>query len=490
MQINLRMKFSTVFLLLIGVLVNSQTKIKLAKNPYSDDFHGIVMLNAYPSNSDRTFYDAKSKKIKHAWKEVKIDVTEFKSLLIEGKGNSYTVTLQLDADGILQLDKNTTDNNDEILALVFNDTIYQTKRIDKPMLDGRFQIRNLTKKQKNNMVTTYKKLPSYNLQKKLYSAIQSGKLEKIDSLLNKGAQLIDGGYKIGYNNFRNVIYDLFRSKNSKYEKYPKTVNHLLKKGFVPKPKNLRQAIVFEDVTYVRNFFMSEKNIEKRKKRVRKKLKQIIDNGSLELLKLTEELGLDLEKITFGKNTVLMQAILKGDDEMIAYLLTKNISYDAPYLLVYTTIYNEIKTLDVLLNNGIDINTRFKDNSNIAQALLDLEFKHDGFMDNVSLEKIPQLIARGLQVNTINTSGNETVLHTLAPYVKKYLGFGRGAYATYSPTKVSKDVIAVVELLKQKGVDTKVKDKKGFTAYDYVLKDAKEFKINDKKIVEQVVNAFK
>ncbi len=484
------MKIITVFFLFVVFFGYSQTKIRLAKNPYSDENHQIVLLKNDYNRGDLKIYDLKSQRIKYAWKALKIDVLDFKSLEVKGKRNGYDVVIQLDADGILLLDKHTTEYRDESLALVFNDTIYQTLKIGDPILDGRFKISDLTKKQKNNFVATYKGLPSYDIQKQLYSAIQSHKIEKIDSLLENGAQLIDGGYKIGPNNFKNVIYDLFRSKNSKYEKYSKTINHLLKKGFVPNPKNLNQAIVFEDIDYVRNFFMSEKDVEKRKKLVNNKLRYIINNGSLELLKLTENMGLNLEKITFGrdKKTVLMEAVLKGDNEMIGYLLKKNIPYDTPRLFVYSAIYKQINTVDVLLREGVDINTGFNDNSNIAQALVDLEFRHDYFMNNVSLKKIPQLIKRGLDINTVNTR-QETILHTLAPYVKKYLGFGRGAYSNYSPKKVAKELIELVNLIKSKGVDPNIKDNDGFTAYDYVLKDIKSYKI-EPVLIQKVLNAFK
>ncbi len=469
----------------------TQTEIKLQKNPHSEyDYHKIVMLKTDYDRQTKKFYDIKSKTTKYAWKELKIDVIDFKSLSVKKSGRNYNIIIQLDADGILKLDLNTTGYEGETLAFVFKDTIYQTKKIQEPILNGQFEIKNITKLQKDDIVTTLTSLPPYAIQKQLYSAIQSHKTEKIDSLLAQGAQLVDGGYKVGYNNFKDVIYDLFRSKNSKYKKYQKTIQHLLKRGFVPNPKNLKQAIVFEDIEYIKKHFTSEKNTEKRKLLLRKKLKDIINNGSLEILKLVEQLGLKLEPITFGRHNILMEAVLHGDNDMIRYLLTKKIPYEPASLLAYTAIYREINTVDVLLQHDIDINSLFKeDNSTVGHVLFDLEFKHEYFMDNVALKRVHELMERGLDVKKVNKS-NETVLHALAPYVKKYLGFGRGAYATYSPTKVAEEVIAFVKLAKAKGVDTTLKDNKGLTAYDYVVKDAKAFKIEDKALIKEVLTVFK
>ncbi len=485
------MKIITIFSLLVAFLGNSQTKIKLAKNPYSEDTHKIVLLKNNYDKGDAKFYDIKTRKIKYAWRGLNIDVLEFKSLLIDEKRNSYDITLQLDADGILQLDKHTTEYRDEILAFVFNDTIYQTQKIGDPILDGRFKIKNLTKKQKNRIVTTYKALPSYDLQKQLYSAIQSGKIKKIDSLLEKGAQLIDGGYKIGYNNFRNVIYELFRYKNSKYEKYPKTVNHLLKRGFIPKPKTIIEAIVFEDIPYVRSFFMAEKNVGKREKLLRKYVDDIIDNGSLGLLKLVEELGLKLEKVTIKKESILTWAVLKGDGEIISYLLKKKIPRDNSTLLVYACSYRIIKTVDVLLDYGIDINMLNENKDNLAQVLLDYEFQQDYYYNNFSLIKTPLLIERGLKVTTKNNKG-QTVLHTLGIHVKDFFNYREGQSSGYSSVKAAEKIIALVKLIKLKGVDTKTKDNKGFTAYDYVSRDEEMFKeeLWKKSVVKELLEVFK
>ncbi len=485
------MKFFTIFLLLVSFLGNSQTKVKLAKNPYSENNHKIVLLKNDYYKGDAKFYDIKARKIKYAWKELQIDISEFKSLEVSGKGNNYEITLQLDADGILQLDKNTTEYIGEVFAFVFNDTIYETQKIKEPILNGRFKIKNLTKKQKNKMVTTYKSFASYDLQKQLYSAIGSNKIEKIDSLLAQGAQLIDGGYKVGYNNFRNVIYDAFRNKNSKYEKYPKTVKHLLKRGFIPNSKNINQAIVFEDVPYVRNFFMAEKNIEKRKKLLIKYVDDIIDNGSLDLLKLVEELGLKLEKVTIKKESILTEAVLKGDGEIINYLLAKKIARDDSTLLVYACSYRTIKTVDVLLDYGIDINMLNENKDNLAQVLLDFEFKHDYYYDNFSLKMSPKLIERGLEVTTKNNKG-QTVLHTLGIHVKDFFNYRDGQSSGYSPVKAAEKIIALVQLLKSKGVAIKTKDIKGLTAYDYVSKDVEVFKerLWKKSMVKELLDAFK
>lgn len=479
------MKYFIVFFILTGFLGYSQTKIDLQKNPYSDEKHSIVLLRAPSVTNHKAYYDIKDQDEKYAWKNLHIDIVDFKSLIIDNK----SITIQLDADGIAKLDEFTTDYEDKTIAFIYNDTIYQTQEVKAPILNGQFRVSNLTKKQKNKIINYYKSLPPYALQKKLYSAIHSHKISKIDSLLNEGAQLIDGGYKVGPNNFKNVIYNLFRSKNSKYEKYSKTVKHLLKRGFIAKPKNIKQAIVFEDVEYVKNFFLKEKNLEKRSKLLKKYVSDIIDYSSLELLKLVEDLGLNLETVTFGKKTLLMKAILDTGDPMIVdYLLTKNIAYDSASILVYATIYNKIETLDALLNRDVNINALFEDNSNIAQSLIVLEFKHDYFMDNVSLEKIPKLIERGLNLKTSNKK-EQTILHTLAIYVKGYLGYRSGVYSTYDPDDVSKDIIDLVTLIKSKGVDTKIKDSDGFTAYDYVLKDMKAFKIKP-EATQEVLNAFK
>ncbi len=476
------MKFFTIFFLFVTFLGNSQTKIKLAKNPYSENNHKIVLLKNDYYKGDTKFYDVKSRKVKYAWKELQIDVSEFKSLDIKGRGNSYDITVQLDADGILQLDKHTTEYRDEFLAFVFNDTIYQTQKIGDPILNGRFKIKNLTKKQKNKMVTTYRSFPSYDLQKQLYSAIGSNKTEKIDSLLAQGAQLIGGG---------SVFYSLFRSKNSKYKKYIKTINHLLKRGFVPKPKTISQAIVFEDIPYVRNFFMSEKNAEKRKKLLIKYVDDIIDNGSLDLLKLVEELGVKLEKVTIKKESVLTEAVLKGDGEIINYLLAKKIPRDDSTSLVYACSYRTIKTVDVLLDYGIDINMLNEEKDNLAQVLLDFEFQHDYYKDNFSLRKMPELIKRGLKVATKNNKG-QTVLHTLGIHVKDFFNYRDGQSSGYSSVKAAEKIIALVQLLKSKGVAIKTKDNKGLSAYDYVSKDVEVFKerLWKKSMVKELLDAFK
>ena len=485
MQKLIKMKLiALIFTFFICYFGNAQTEITLKRNPYSDQNHKLTLLREGSQEANGDYYDIKSKKRIEHYKSVKISIVDFKSLIID----KNSLTIKLDADGILALDKISSDYIDGTLAFVFNDTIYQTKKIKEPIYNGLFKIENISKKQQNNIVNYYKSLPSYDLQKELYSAISSGKLKKIDSLLDKGAQLVDGGYKVGPNNFKHVIYDVFKNKNSEYEKYPNTVAFLLKRGFVPNPKNIYQAIAFEDEVYVKKFFLKEKNMANRQKLLRKHVREILEKGSLDLLLLVEDLGLNLEQVKFGKHNLLRKAILVANDEMIGYLLTKDIPFEKASLMTYAAIYNKIETLDVILQSGVDINSLYTDKSNIAQGIIEIEFSDDYFMGNISLKKIPLLIERHLNVNNTDNK-NETVLHAISYNLKHYLTFRSGVYAIYDPSKIAKEITTLVSLLKSKGIDTSIKDNKGFTAYDYALKDAEIYKIEPEELKE-LLAAFK
>ncbi len=483
------MNFFTTLFLFVFLLGNSQTKITLAKNPYSDNNHGIVLLNNDSFDKENTkYYSIEDGKVKYAWKKLKIEVTKFKSILVSSKENKYDITLQLDADGILKLDRYTTNNNDNILAFVFNDTIYQTKKIKAPILNGKFNLKNLTKKQKNKIVTILKSLPSYDLQVELYEGITSCNTEKIDKALEKGAQLIDGGYKEGATNYRDVIYNLFRDKNSKYKKYSKTIKHLLKRGFTPNSKNIQQAIVFEDIVYVRNFFMSEKNMKKRQKMLNKYAWNSVSNGSLKVFKLIEDLGLVLKEKR--KKSLLMKAVKERRAEMVNYFLSKKYPYTAADLLVYLSIYMDIKIFDAIVTEyNLDINSLTKEsNSNVAQQLVILYNKGKFFDNELFLKIIPKLIERGLKVNTKNKLGS-TILHEVSTSLKYILNYRSAYHEQYNPIREAKELINFIELMKSEGVTINAKDVKGFTAYDYALKDMNRFKVKS-ETVQKVLNTLK
>ncbi len=486
------MKFFTIFFLLAMFLGNSQVKIELAKKPYSDENYGIVLLNKDSFDKENTkYYSIEDGKIKYAWEKLKIGTTKFKSILIDNRDNRdnrYDITLQLDADGILKLDRYTTNNNDNVLAFVFNDTIYQTQKIKAPILNGKFNLKNLTKKQKNKIVTTLKNLPSYDLQIELYEGITSCNTEKIDKALEKGAQLIDGGYKGGATNYIDVIYNLFRDKNSKHKKYSKTIKHLLKRGFIPNSKNIQQAIVFEDIVYVRNFFTSEKNIKKRQKLLNKYVWNSVSSGSLKVFKLIEELGLVLKEKR--KKSLLMKAVKERHETMVDYFLSKKYSYDAVNLLVNLSVYIDITIFDALVTKyNIDINSLTKeDDSNIAQQLIILSNKGKFFDDELFLKIIPKLIDRGLKVNTKNKLGS-TILHEVSRSLKYILNYRSAYHEQYNPIREAKELINFIELIKSKGAVINEKDAKGFTAYDYALKEMNNFKVKS-ETVQKVLKTLK
>ena len=483
------MKFLPFFFLLATFFGNSQTKIKLAKNPYSDENHGIVLLNNDLLDKDNNeYYSIKDKKTKYAWRKLKIESTKFKSILVNRKDNQYDITLQLDANGIVKLDRYTTNNNDNILAFVFNDTIYQTHKIKAPILNGRFDITNLTEKQKNKIVSTLKKLPSYDLQVELYKGITSCNTAKIDEALEKGAQLIEGGYKGGATNYKNVIFRLFKDKNSKYKKYSNIIKHILKRGFVPKPKDINQAIVFEDLDYIKTFFISEKNIEKRQKMLNRHAWNSVNNGSLKVFKLIE--SLDLVLTNKRKKSLLIKAVKERHADMVDYFLSKKYPYGAANLLVNLSVYIDITIFDTLIAKyNIDINSLTKeDNFNIAQQLVILSNKGKFFDNELFLKIIPKLIDRGLKVNSKNKLGS-TILHEVSKSLKYILNYRSAYHEQYNPIREAKEVISFIEFIKSKDVNTNLKDEKGYVAYDYALKDINNFKVKS-ETVQKVLNALK
>ena len=112
--------------------------------------------------------------------------------------------------------------------------------------------------------------------------------------------------------------------------------------------------------------------------------------------------------------------------------------------------------------------------------MQLEFADEHFLGDISLQRIPAFIERGLNVEQQANDG-KTVLHTLAIYLKKYLGYRKGAYAIYSSNKTANKITDIINLIKSKAPSiTKVKDSSGLTALDYALTDAKGYEKRVKK----------
>ncbi|WP_324026333.1 hypothetical protein QSV08_02635 [Maribacter sp. BPC-D8] len=482
-------------LILSTIFSNAQEKIEFNKNPYTNENHFIIKLQEQGKKSSKIFYDVKEKKNKYGYEEPVVTVNNFKSIIVEKENDSYNLTLQLDADGVLDLDLATSANVKKVYAFVFNDTIYQTKKFSSPSFHGQFLIKNISKKQKNNIVNFYKSLPNFELQLKLYHAIDHAEKSKIDSLLNVGALLTEINYKIGYNQQNGAFYSAFCRRRGTYFKYQDVADYLLSKGFIPKAITIDQAIAYRDVKYINNYFNTIENKEERCNALRRKLWNVFRYGNASVIREFEILGLNIETEKHRGKSLLANASIRSEASMVSYLLNKKIAYDEATLLIYSLVYNKMDATDALLEGGLNINTLLDNKNNIAQKMIAFEYIHKDSYNNASVRKIPLMIERGFNPNTIGNEG-KTLLHTIASNTNEIMGFrvkGKSSF-TYDESECLKQILEVVKVIKSNGGDFNKKDDKGFTAYEYVLKQIHELKSRDINLKKEdkalLLNAFK
>ena len=86
------MRFLFLFVFLNSLVLSAQKVIKLPKNPYSNDFHSIILLNNEDYLKDDSYedgfklYDIKEKKIKELYVFGNIKVFNFRKLKIKSAG--------------------------------------------------------------------------------------------------------------------------------------------------------------------------------------------------------------------------------------------------------------------------------------------------------------------------------------------------------------------------------------------------------------------
>lgn len=463
--------------LLLGVFlvcgVRGQETIKFNKNPYTNENHFIIKLEKKGKTNSKKFFDTKEKVFKYGYKKPVVTVDDFRSITIHEKGKLFDLILNLDADGVVELDVSTTKYIEREHAFVFNDTIYQTKQFSSPSYDGQFLIENVSKEQKNKIVEFYKNLPNYELQKSFYYAIKDGEYKKIDSLLNAGAVLSEINTSIGHNKVNGVFYDIISRRNSKYTKYRTMTDYLLQKGFVPKAKTFEQAIVYDDVVFMKKYFAKINNKEEKRKLLKRELSRLFSSGSVAMMQEYERLGFDFTTEKYSGKNMLLYAVINGNANAVSFMLEKGISYNELSLLTYSLVYNSIYVTDALLRKGLNLNALFDDNDNIAQELILVEYSHDYSLGDTCLDKIPFMIERGFNPTTIGSKG-KTLLHTLANKSDKFLDYILKASSKDIEFKRVQKITDLVNQIKNKEANLiSIKDVNGFTAYDYALAKVNE-----------------
>jgi len=456
MMLSKKNMYSLCFMIVTLGYSQGSKEIRLSKQAFSDQNHVFQFLLNNPQQGDQLLPSLKNATKKTGVYDSPILTQEsFRSLeVLKKKKGLYDIIIKMNPKGRAKLDQATTDSPDIPVVYVFNDTIYQIRKDSGPILDGKFKVSGLTAAQKDHLISYYKKLPPRALQTAFYKMIDKKKIHSADSLVKLGA-LVSEGTGLGYRAFKDA-----------YKKQDTLVLNFLKKhNFVPKSKNLREALTYKNLPYIKKYFSARKKTATFQKEINKTFFSEADENTLDVIQLLVELGANVNyKTRSGKNVVNYVAS-SGDCNVLTYLLDQGIEHTAVQVLLEASYSNRIDVIECLLaRDEFHVNLRFPTGESVMQVILETDLTYELADYKNGLAKVSYLLDKGADPSFKDNKGN-TPLHILTTTVSSYTDF-TNKWATFDPDVVQKEIVKVAKKMILKGADPTAKNNEGLSPLAY------------------------
>jgi len=425
------------FIFLFFIVVTSlaaQTTIVLNENPVSDREDGLYLTS---SNRYKLFPIKDSKKQEPIFRYNNgLGVEYFKSLIV----SKDKISIQLDLESIDEYFK----SKKRTIAFIFNDTIYQLRKVNKLFIDKAiFTVENLSQQDTKRIINYYKSLPSNKTQYEFKNSLKEHDFKKADSLLKHGAYIMRGS---------NIYYDAYEERDTLLINYFKKIN------YAQKAKTLQNAIKTHDKEYIIESHKLAKDKPWNQDMLNNNYIRAAQYGSKEIVKLFLNYGADKnfnrEQLRFdtdesGYINALDYAAIYGEIEVVDYLISKGVRGIDQTAFMSACFSNNQFMIDHLLKRGYNINIQDSKGYSTLHLLL----------NHAKIDRTILLINRGIDVNLVDLNGN-TALHklaslTYAPLLDSYRLHG----------VKSSDLEKIANSLIDNGVNVNLKNKNGFTALE-------------------------
>jgi len=438
----------------LGYAQNSEW-IRLNRNPYSNQFHGMVMVRENPKEKEFEFPILQEpRNTLDVYGQPLLTQYYFESVRIEKRDKKYDLHIKMNPKGRVLLDVNTSDANGSTLAFVFNDTIFGTEKIKEPNLTGIFTLKGLTQQQKDRVVEYYSTLPPTKVQLDFFKAVKEKQFKKADSLIKVGA-LVVGGHISKYMKERSQFESAFTKNDTT------TITYLKKNNFSVAATSLNEAMIFSDVDFIKKYFNAKKGSDAYQKSLNQTLFNTAKTINLKIAKALVDLGANVDYTPKNRPGVLQYVAAYNTCGVLDYLVSKSTSKSMFKIFEEACYHRPIEDIDCILGiEKMDVNLTSCCSGGMMHGIINRDVTADFSSYKKGVAKMSYLLDKGANPLLTDDKGN-TALHKLAVNVYNYVD-RKHNYSSFDIQEAHKAIAALAKKMVEKGADPKTKNKDGLT----------------------------